>query len=58
MGEHQSEVQSERLAAASEGFTGAEIAEAVMSVLFQAFWERKRPVTEQDLATALHEGCP
>jgi SpoVK/Ycf46/Vps4 family AAA+-type ATPase len=51
-------VAVERLASSSEGYTGAEIAEAVVSAMYQAFTEDARAVTESDLTTALRESVP
>lgn len=48
----------DRLVQASNGYTGAEIAESVVTAMFQAFDEDARPVTEDDLATALQESVP
>jgi len=45
------------LAAASEGFSGAEIAQAVISACFDAFSER-RPVTKDDLLRTIHNTVP
>jgi len=44
--------------AASEGYTGAEIAETVVSAMFQAFEQGERAVTEADLVAGLHESVP
>lgn len=51
-------VELRRLAEASSGYTGAEIAEAVVTAMYQAFDQGARPVTEADLATALRETVP
>lgn len=51
-------VELERLVTASEGYTGAEIAETVVSAMFQAFEQGERAVTEADLTAALHESVP
>lgn len=48
----------ERLVSRSEGYTGAEIAEAVVSAMYQAFTENARALTERDLASALAETVP
>lgn len=45
------------LAEVSEGFSGAEIAQAVISATFDAFSER-RPVSREDLMTAVHNTVP
>lgn len=47
----------ERLAALTEGFSGAEIEQAVVTALFDAYAER-RPLTEADLATAVSTTVP
>jgi SpoVK/Ycf46/Vps4 family AAA+-type ATPase len=47
----------QRLAAASEGFSGAEIEHAVVSACFDAFAER-RPATEADLTRAITNTVP
>lgn len=46
-----------RLADASEGYSGAEIEQAVIGGLFDAYAER-RPLTEDDLTTALSNMVP
>jgi SpoVK/Ycf46/Vps4 family AAA+-type ATPase len=51
-------VQVERLAEASRGYVGAEIAEAVVSAMYRAFDEDERAVREADLTAALREGVP
>ncbi len=43
---------------ASQGFSGAEIAEAVVTAMFQAFSDNARPVSQADLEAALSEGIP
>jgi ATP-dependent 26S proteasome regulatory subunit len=48
----------DRLVAESEGYTGAEIAEAVVAAMYQAFAEDSRTVTELDLMSALRENVP
>jgi AAA+ superfamily predicted ATPase len=49
---------SSALVAASEGHTGAEIAEAVVSAMYRAFEDGARPVGQADLAASLAEGVP
>jgi SpoVK/Ycf46/Vps4 family AAA+-type ATPase len=51
------EATLERLAALSEGFSGAEIEQAIVTALFDAYAER-RPLTEADLATAVSTTVP
>jgi SpoVK/Ycf46/Vps4 family AAA+-type ATPase len=46
------------LVSASAGYTGAEIAEAVVTAMFQAFEQGERPVGEADLTVALRETVP
>jgi hypothetical protein len=48
---------AERLAAVSEGFSGAEIEQAVVSACFDAFADR-RAVTEADLVRAVRNTVP
>jgi SpoVK/Ycf46/Vps4 family AAA+-type ATPase len=48
----------ERLLGTSAGYSGAEIAEAVVSAMYQAFAQEARTVTEGDLAVALRESIP
>ncbi len=43
---------------ASSGYTGAEIAEAVVTAMFNAFTATERAVTGADLDVALREGVP
>jgi SpoVK/Ycf46/Vps4 family AAA+-type ATPase len=52
------QVAVERLVRASEGYSGAEIAEAVLSGMHQAFGDGARAVTEPDLLDALRESVP
>jgi SpoVK/Ycf46/Vps4 family AAA+-type ATPase len=47
----------DRLADATEGYAGAEIEQAVVTGLFDAFSER-RPLTEDDLLRAVHNMVP
>ncbi len=42
----------------SEGYAGAEIAEAVVSAMYRAFDDEERPVRQADLETALRESVP
>ena len=46
------------LVEASAGYSGAEIAESVVTAMYQAFDDNIGPVTEGNLATALHESVP
>jgi ATP-dependent 26S proteasome regulatory subunit len=52
------DVSVERLAEASAGYSGAEIAETVVSAMYQAFDAGARPVTEANLTAALRENVP
>lgn len=47
-----------RLVQASEGYTGAEIAEAVVTAMYEAFDDSERPVQQADLEAALRESVP
>ncbi|MBP8261289.1 MAG: AAA family ATPase, partial [Verrucomicrobia bacterium] len=51
-------LELERLVAASETYTGAEIAETVVTAMFSAFENGERAVAEADLTAALHESVP
>jgi SpoVK/Ycf46/Vps4 family AAA+-type ATPase len=51
------EFDLQRLTQASEGFSGAEIEEAVISGLFEAYGHRAE-LTTQDVQTALEETVP
>ena len=46
-----------RLAEISEGFSGAEIEQAVISAMYEAFFE-KRGLTQQDLENAVKSTVP
>ncbi len=52
------QVDVERLVAISEGRTGAEIAESVVSAMYLAFDAEERPVAQQDFEVALKDGVP
>lgn len=52
------ELRPKDLVRASEGYTGAEIAEAVVSAMFQAFSDDARPVAQSDLEAALAGTVP
>jgi SpoVK/Ycf46/Vps4 family AAA+-type ATPase len=47
-----------RLVEASEGYVGAEIAEAVVSAMYRAFAEGGRAVRQADIEASLKEGVP
>ncbi|MDA0578759.1 MAG: protein kinase [Verrucomicrobia bacterium] len=51
-------LDSEQMVELSDGYTGAEIAEAVVAGMYQAFTEDARPVCAEDLAQALRETIP
>ena len=42
----------------SDGFTGAEIESAVISAMYESFYDKKREVTTQDIVQALQETYP
>jgi SpoVK/Ycf46/Vps4 family AAA+-type ATPase len=47
-----------RLVAESDGFSGAEIEQAISASLFAAFGQNKRPLTTQDILTTLSQSPP
>ncbi|MCX7703617.1 MAG: AAA family ATPase [Planctomycetota bacterium] len=47
-----------QLLAASEGYTGAEIEQAIISALYDAFDDGKRPLTTEDIIRSLKETVP
>jgi SpoVK/Ycf46/Vps4 family AAA+-type ATPase len=51
-------IDVDRLVTISEGRTGAEIAEAVISAMYRAFDAEERPVSQEDLEIALQDGVP
>ena len=46
------------LVRASEGYTGAEIAEGVVAAMFEAFSDAARPVAQADLESAVSQSTP
>jgi len=52
------QIDVDRLVTISEGRTGAEIAEAVISAMYRAFDAEERPVRQEDIEIALQDGVP